>query len=375
MTATSVKIHKYKKLDKVAIRLRDDLSNLENNVVLIYAFNGTGKTRLSMEFKERGKKKNRNNPDTLYFNAFTEDLFYWDNDLENDSIRVLKMNSTSKFFNGFKELSLESKIGVFLERYVEFIFDIDYETWTIKFRKGDSENIKISRGEEVIFIWCIYLAICELTLDNENSYGWVKYFYIDDPISSLDENNAIAVASDLAQILKKASDRVIEKVNNGVIEKVNAPIKAVVSTHHVLFFNVMCNELRGFNHKQFFFHKNRDLGYTLRATNDTPFYHHVASLSELKVAADSGNIKTHHFNTLRSILEKTSAFFGYNDFSQCIHGIDDQVLYERALNLLSHGKYSVYEPVNMNEDNKQLFERILNAFLIKYKFDLPTIFN
>ena len=64
---------------------------------------------------------------------------------------------------------------------------------------------------------------------------------------------------------------------------------------------------------------------------------------------------------LRSILEKTSTFFGFKDFSDCIHGVEDDVLYARALNLLSHGKYSIYEPREMGEDNKQLFKKMLNA--------------
>ena len=35
-----------------------------------------------MEFKEsREAKKGKGTPDTLYFNAFTEDLFVWHNDL------------------------------------------------------------------------------------------------------------------------------------------------------------------------------------------------------------------------------------------------------------------------------------------------------
>ena len=89
----------------------------------------------------------------------------------------------------------------------------------------------------------------------------------------------------------------------------------------------------------------------------------------MKDAVDSDKINTYHFNMLRSILEKTSTFFGYDDFSKCIHGVEDEVLYSRALNLLSHGKYSIYEPVEMGDDNKILFIKILRAFLDKYKFD------
>lgn len=367
---TELKIYNYKNLLDLAIRLRDDLNNTD--FVLLYAYNGTGKTRLSMDFKERGKTIGDRNRDTLYFNAFTEDLFHWDNDLPGDKQRVLKLNGDSNFFSGFQQLELENRIRPFLNRYADFDFTINYESWSVSFNKNirlkyrhdgiENEkteiiyNIKISRGEENIFIWCFFLAICQLAIDGATSYNWVKYIYIDDPISSLDDNNAIAVANDLAHLL-----------SNGV-----GKIKAVISSHHILFFNVMCNELKKMKPPRYFFHKNGD-EYTLRRTDDTPYFHHVATLSELESAMETDNIKTYHFNMLRSILEKTSSFFGYNDFGKCIHEIEDQTLFERALNLLSHGAYSVYEPIEMSEDNKALFKRILRAFLNKYEFDLPKL--
>lgn len=48
------KLYKYKTLKNVAVRLRSDLNDLP--FVLLYAYNGTGKTRLSMEFKDISKK-------------------------------------------------------------------------------------------------------------------------------------------------------------------------------------------------------------------------------------------------------------------------------------------------------------------------------
>lgn len=367
------KNYKYKTLTNVAVRLRDDLNN--HHFVLLYAYNGTGKTRLSMEFKDRSKKRKKDpKTDTLYYNAFTEDLFHWNNDLENDTERHLVINNDSKFFEGFKELALEEKIFAYLERYAEFDFRINYDNWTIvfskqvknpKYRPDTAEpeyitknHIKVSRGEENIFIWCIFLAICELAIDGAESYEWVEYVYIDDPISSLDDNNAIAVASDLAQLLKRGKDK----------------IKFIISSHHSLFFNVMYNELRNIEHKSHFLYKNGIEGYILRATDDTPFFHHVALLTELKGVADTDQINTYHFNMLRSVLEKTSTFFGFDEFSKCIYGVEDEVLFSRALNLLSHGKYSIYQPVEMTPDNKNLFKRILKAFLDKHQFQLPEIF-
>jgi len=354
MPATPV-IHQYENLPALANKLRDDLAT--QDYVVMFAYNGIGKTRLSREFKDIGKSGGEDNRDTLYFNAYTEDLFVWDNDLENDAEYVLQLNSNSKFFSGFKELALEEKIFSYLERYATFNYKIDYENWFISFSKGDNTNIKISRGEETIFKWCIFLALCELTLDGAEAYDWVKYFFIDDPVSSLDDNNAIAIASDLSRLLIKGDGK----------------IKAAISTHHILFFNVLFNELKRKKSNRYFLYKSTDDSFTLRKTNDTPFFHHVATLSELTYAMDSGSIKTYHFNLLRSILEKTSSFFGFNDFGKCIHDLDDNVLFERALNLLSHGKYSIYEPEDMNEDNKHLFKRILTAFLQKYEFDLPKL--
>ncbi|ENO0457503.1 AAA family ATPase [Salmonella enterica] len=369
------KIYSYKTIERVVTRLRDDLNNTD--FVLLYAYNGTGKTRLSMAFKDKGKKKIRRpanvndhvmqplvieeiKGDTLYFNAYTEDLFYWDNDLNGDTERVLRINSESKFFTGLRELALEEKIFAYLERYASFNFRIDYEQWAVTFYRDDVTHMKVSRGEENIFIWCIYLAICELAIDGDEAgpYSWVKYLYIDDPISSLDDNNAIAVANDLANLLRRGRGK----------------LKTVISSHHGLFFNVMCNELKKTKPKTYFFYCEKSAGtYSLRATDDTPFFHHVAMLSELQQAVASNKIYTHHFNMLRSILEKTSTFFGYSDFSDCIHGVEDEVLYSRALNLLSHGKHSTYEPREMVDDNRALFKNILSAFLAKYQFALPEL--
>lgn len=378
------KIVHFNSLDRLVVRLRDDFVSGGQDFVLLYAYNSVGKTRLSMAFKNAGKRLNTGAPDTLYFNAFTEDLFVWDNDLEGDSKRVLRLNSTSRFFSGLRELALEENIQSYLGRYTDLEFDIDYSAWTISFSKGGVEHIKVSRGEENLFIWSLFMAICERVIDAHPSYAWVKFLFIDDPISSLDDNNAIAVASDLARLLRKAKDRtrpVPVAVNESggepsVERKVSDPIKVVVSSHHTLFFNVIFNELKTAACKRYFLDRpSGGVEYTLRATNDTPFIHHVAMLSELRKAADSGALYTYHFNMLRSICEKTATFFGKKDFSECLEGVEDEALYSRALNLLSHGKYSLYEPVEMQDDNKALFRDILAAFLSKHPFELLPHMN
>ena len=75
-------------------------------------------------------------------------------------------------------------------------------------------------------------------------------------------------------------------------------------------------------------------------------------------------------------MEKTASFFGHPDISFCLKALDnedDRALYNRALNLLSHGKYAIHEPTEMGDDNKELFRRILREFITKFQFALPDI--
>lgn len=349
-------------LKDVAEHLRDRLSSKRH--LLLFAYNGIGKTRLSMAFRELGKDGGER--DTLYYNAFTEDLFTWDNDLENDNQRVLRINSGSKFVAGIREQEMESRIREFLPRYADFDFVIDYENWTVTFNRDVSEgeltenidHIKVSRGEENLFVWCFFLAVAKLAIDGENVYSWVKYLYIDDPISSLDDNNAIAVAAHLADMLKRS----------------DGGMKAIVSSHHALFFNVLCNALS--NAEKYFMSRLGEGDYTLKNTGDTPAFLHVALLLQLHEAAESGEVYTYHFNILRNVLEKTAAFHGYRRFSDCIpqdENDPDGIVHRRIVNLLSHGNYSLFEPQEMVPDNKQHFQRILDNFMDNFRFN-PDLF-
>jgi hypothetical protein len=262
---------------------------------------------------------------------------------------------------------MDNRIRRFLNPFADFDFRIDTDNWAVSFSRDvtnggttqTAENIKVSRGEENIFIWCFFLAIVQLALDGAPSYQWVKYIYIDDPVSSLDEHNAITVASNLAQLLKKQESQ----------------LKTVISTHHTLFFNVLCNEL-GRAKRYFLSRDQQPGGYVIRETGDTPFFHHVATLADLYEAERSGRLFTHHFNMLRSILEKTASFHGYQHFSACIKQDDDDeegILHTRLINILSHGNYSLYEPQEMLEENKNYFRKILHDFINCYPFN-PALF-
>ena len=383
-------ITKFRSLESLARRFRRDLNGVRkrvktlgrkgttpiagNDFILVFAHNGVGKTRLSMEFKNLGKKEEKR--DTLYFNAFTEDLFDWDNDLDEDRDRKIKFKARSQFFEGLDGMGLEDIIRPHLHQHVDFDFRIDYASTEIRFYRNVTiagnrkrlEDIKISRGEENIFIWCFFLAILQLAIEAQKGqpYDWVKYVYIDDPISSLDEHNTIVVASSLAALLKTQDSR----------------LKVVISTHHGLFFNVMFNELSGkrppeskdnIKKKAYILHRlNETQTFTLEDTGESPFLHHVAALEELHAVAKSGKISQYHFNSLRSILEKTAIFFGRQHISTCFEGLPEKALYARFLNVRSHAKYSVFESESITTSDKKMFREILNAFLARYSFRLAT---
>jgi hypothetical protein len=180
---------------------------------------------------------------------------------------------------------------------------------------------------------------------------------VDDPISSLDDNNAIAVASHLAQLIKQSD------------------LKTIISTHHTLFFNVMFNELK--KAEQYFLNKNNNGEYEIRDTGATPFFHHVALLKELHEIAESGQIYTYHFNILRNILEKTATFHGFNHFSKIVKKDNndlDGIIHKRLVDLLSHGNYSLFEPKEMLDENKEHFKKILYDFMANYSFN-PELFT
>lgn len=227
-------------------------------------------------------------------------------------------------------------------------------------RTDEVDGIKISRGEENIFIWCFFLAILQLALDGADAYKWVQHVYIDDPISSLDEHNAIVVGNHLVQLYREAK----------------RPIKTVVSTHHSLFFNVLHYELK--NHVgvplQYVLRRDqKTTGYLLVDQKvDTPQFYHVAALTNLWSVAHSGQAKTFHFNILRTILEKTALFLGHQHFSACLKetpGDADGILHQRFVDLLSHGKYSMYEPTEMGDDTKKYFLTILRGFVERHPFN------
>ncbi len=170
-----------KTLSEIARQLRDT----NKKVQLIYAFNGVGKTRLSREFKELIAPKNGHDEHgddveqvelsrtkILYYNAFTEDLFYWDNDLELDADPKLKIQPNSFTDWVLREQGQDINIITNFQRYANQHltpnFSEDFTEVTFSIERGDDEssgNLKISKGEESNFIWSIFYTLLDQVIN------------------------------------------------------------------------------------------------------------------------------------------------------------------------------------------------------------------
>ncbi len=384
-------------LAEIAQRLKD----ANKKVQLIYAFNGTGKTRLSREFKQLVAPRNEDEVDQaelsrnkfLYYNAFTEDLFYWDNDLEQDAEPRLRIQPNSFTDWVLKDQGQDRNIIATFQRYTndkltprfneekkdEITGEITVKAFsevTFSLERGDdehSENLKISKGEESNFIWSIFYTLIEQVIDilnvaepaerETNAFDQLEYIFIDDPVSSLDENHLIELAVDLAQLIKSN----------------NSDVKFIITTHNPLFYNVLHNELNSDDgsYKKKWLDKYRmarlDDGtfQLVQQPNDSPFSYHLYLKSELEKAIESGQLSKYHFNFLRNILEKTSTFLGYKKWGDLLPKTDDGKTnpYEaRIINISSHSKHAGEEVADLTEDDKRVLRYLVNEINTMYRF-------
>ena len=382
-----------------------DESDKYTNCALIFAYNGTGKTRLSYDFAhyERTEDSPKH---TLYYNAYTEDLFTWDNDLEGNTDYRLLINQDSELIRGLAGYAINLDIKKYLSVFSDIDFGIEYkddipasvsfsktckkkETVNGELQEKDVtiENIKISRGEERLFVWCFFRCIMEQVLNGNVAYKDIEYVYIDDPMSSLDDNNVIAFAAQLYNVIREALRREKDDMRAG---REVRRIKFVVSSHHALFFHTMQHGLEKDKlKKQYYLSRDKQSNeLTLKDISDTtPFYYNVAMMSEIEKAIRADKLYTYHFTVLRSVMEKIKEFFGQFDYRYILDGItykgyefsesaftrgELMDLYSRLVNVFSH-QGSMFAPSQMNDDNKELFKALFYHLKKKYKFVLPNL--
>ncbi|MDE6127028.1 MAG: AAA family ATPase, partial [Muribaculaceae bacterium] len=239
------------------------------------------------------------------------------------------------------------------------------------------ENIKISRGEESCFVWCVFFALIKEVIEvlgtaepedrSTRVFDNLKYIFIDDPVSSLDENHLIELAVNIAALAKCAP----------------ADLRFIITTHNPLFFNVLYNEFNnkdksiGYKPKHFerkLLERIADGTYTIKEQgNDSPFAYHISLLKELEKAIESDTLRKYHYNFLRNILEKTATFLGYPTWTELLPTDDRQAYYNRIINLSSHGKHSGEEVPVLKSGDKQVLEFLVRRLKDDLKFNPDTI--
>ena len=374
-------------LRQIAEKLRDS----DKKAQLIYAFNGTGKTRLSREFRLLVAPKDEEVEEetyikVLYYNAFTEDLFYWDNDLDADVNRKLLIrpngftnmvlqflkdqgldgNIISNFqhftsdkvtprFNEGYTINDENNREIIVQAYSEITFSIE---------GGNQEsipNIKISKAEESNLIWCVFYSLLEQVVEQLNipepgnrstdKFNDLQYVFIDDPVSSLDDNHLIELAVNLALLIKKSTG-----------------LNFIISTHSALFYNVLYNEL-GLK-SGYILNKLNDGTFDLiekKGDSNKSFSYHLFLKQTIQEAVDNNTIQKYHFTLLRNLYEKTANFLGYPRWSELLPD-DKNTYYNRIIQFTSHSTLSNEVVAEPTEPEKQTVALLLRHLTDNFNY-------
>jgi hypothetical protein len=360
------------------IEIAQELKATKENIILIYAFNATGKTRLSVEYKNISKKPENGEHIGVYYNAFSEDLFVWDNDNDNGEQNIkldINFSSLSRLHSSITEEDVEKKLIPYKRKY-NFFFDPNYDfemdgfASVIFYKLEDNENttpIKISRGEERIFVWCFFLALLEVKgwADTQNAH-----FFIDDPVSSLDDHNIYVTAYTVFDlILREFENR-----------------KIIITSHHFGFLSILSDMLgKGEyadkfrerdkskkKYKEFILEGNGD-DLSLIKTKNGVFLYHLRLLQILNQASESKEVYTYHFALLRQVLENISSFLGVGQFGYVLEqiGITDPQRVAFIVNALSHLNVYYQQIDKPVPDNLELFNEVLSRLMDKYGFKIP----
>lgn len=374
-------------LTEIAETLRD----ADKKVQLIYAFNASGKTRLSREFRDlidpkAEERDDDHRPKVLYYNAFTEDLFYWDNDLDGDIDRKLRIQPNAFTKSAFEDLGLDINVITVFQRYTQPNltprFNQEYKSKdkdgkevsvpafsevTFSLERGtdtSTGNLKISKGEESNFIWSVFFCLLDQVISTRNvaevderetdQFNDLEYIFIDDPVSSLDENHLIQLAVDVADLIKRS-----ESVNG---------LKFIITTHNPLFFNVLHNELGA---KTCYMLKRLEDG-TVELTekkgdSNQSFSYHLYLKKTLEEAIAADKIERYHFTLLRNLYEKTSNFLGYPRWSELLPG-DRQLYLNRIIQFTSHSTLSSEAIAEPSPQEKQTVKLLLDHLRNNYSY-------
>lgn len=346
---------------------------LKENIVLIYAFNGTGKTRLSVDYETYTTEVNSGVHAGVYYNAYTEDLFHWSNDEDT------KLNINQSVLNKQHSYIIEApqKLQEYLDKYyVRYYFELNYneadyhengiESVSFYIDEEKTVPIKISRGEERIFVWCFFLALFEVSSFAEERNA---YFFIDDPVSSLDEHNIHITASTIMDVISANYEKK----------------KIVITTHHVGLFSILIDRLRKADGSAKF--KNITKTYILsrkpsgevllsKYGDDVFLLHlHLYKMIQdnISSAHETGHLHSYNFVLLRQLLENIASFHGKSGvFSYALSkiGCDDIAELTKLINEETHKDVYYYQTSLMSQPQRDKFEYIVEKITTTYRFHI-----
>lgn len=345
--------------------IAERLHATKENIILVYAFNATGKTRLSVAYKDFTKANNEGNHTGVYYNAYTEDLFVWNNDEENNNANinlVLIPSSLNKFHSFLDVKIIEEKLAMYHPQY-KFDFNLyddpekGIESITFFVNDDNQTPIKISRGEERIFVWCFFLALFDVD-------GWANvqdtHFFIDDPVSSLDEHNIFITAESIFDLIE---EHYLKK-------------RIIITTHHIGLFSILADRLkkgeksgRFRNLTKLFVLNRQESGLVLNSPDNDVFLFHLHLILTLHNAIGT-ELVAYHFVLLRQLLENVSSFLGTGGINYTLSqiGVENIEDVTSTINSLSHKNAYRLQSHKMSPTEEEIFRDVLQKLQVKYKF-------
>jgi len=347
------------------------LYDLEHKICLIYAFNATGKTQLSVGYKNYSKSQNDDIHAGVYYNAYSEDLFFWDNDEEhrNENVKLdIKASSLNKHHSLLLDTPiLAEKLALYGPNYffeLNLYKDGDREKGIASVSFFEDENkvlpIKISRGQEKIFIWCFFLALFDVETFTGDG-GQDAHLFIDDPVSSMDENN-----------IYLTTESIINLVEGAYPKK-----KVILTTHHIGLFSILANRFtkgeksRTYESqiKTYLLQKDNNTGELSLNEKNGVFLFHLHLLKTLEDAIKD-ELFVYHFALLRQLVEHIASFLGRPRIGYVLNeiGMEDASMVADKINSLSH--QDVYRTTSnqMSDKDAPLFKEIVSKIIEKYRF-------
>lgn len=218
-------------------------------------------------------------------------------------------------------------------------------------------------------MWSVFFVLMETAIGELNDdvqdrtteeFNQVQYIFIDDPVTSLDDTHLIQMAISLKNIISESK---------------SDELHFIITTHHALFYNVLCNEFkrdRNITKKEFLVMERNDNKFFLDKQGDSPFGYHLFIKDIIQKAINNNAVEKYHFMLFRNLLEKTANYLGYKNWGDLISvdgmSEEDRQGYTRIINLFSHSSISDEEYKGLAQREKNMLKILFDSFIKEYRW-------